>query len=141
MIAEIPRQDRIIAEKTDGVWRLEAIGCAALLQRLKTLSAADKNPELWDLPEGDGHVELLLRELILKTRGEWVFPYQEDELCHCRSVPTSVVDRAIMNGSHTALAVSRETSASTGCGTCRPQVERIIEYRKVPSSLLKCGAK
>lgn len=83
----------------------------------------------WPLPQGSTHSELLVKELLLKIKGQWNFPYQADELCHCRCVPTSVVDQAILAGAHTPEAVSRWTSASTACGTCRADVEKIISYR------------
>lgn len=129
LTVEIPRQDRIQAHKTEGRWHIEAIGCLELLTALRSLSAVDTNPEHWPLPTGTGHVDLLLSELILKTRGEWQFPVIEEELCHCRSIQTCVVDRAIMNGARTGVSVTRRTGASTGCGTCRPKVEQIIDYR------------
>ena len=81
------------------------------------------------LPQGNRPSDLLLRELILKARGEWHFPYEEEELCHCRAVPTAVVDQAICRGAQTPQKVSALTSASTACGTCRPNVEAIIKYR------------
>jgi len=87
------------------------------------------NIKNWPFPEGLSHSELLLKELLLKIKGQWQFPYQADELCHCRNVPTVTVDQAILAGAHTPEAVSRWTSASTACGTCRADVEKIISYR------------
>ncbi len=87
------------------------------------------NIKNWPIPQGTTHSELLLKELLLKTQGQWAFPYQADELCHCRNVPTAIVDQAILAGAHTPEAVSRWTSASTACGTCRADVEKIIKYR------------
>jgi bacterioferritin-associated ferredoxin len=81
------------------------------------------------LPMGNSTPELMFRELILRARGEWSFPFCEAELCHCRAVPLKVVDAAILSGAHTTREVSRDTSASTACGTCRPDVEAILKYR------------
>lgn len=81
------------------------------------------------LPEGSGHAEILLREAILKAKGEWQFPYDEEELCHCRAIATSKVDAAIISGCHNIRSVARETSAGTSCGSCRPNTEAMIEYR------------
>jgi len=77
-----------------------------------------------------------LRELILvfksshgvEQRGEWNPPYTHEEICHCRAVPTREVEKAIIMGAHTPQKVSRWTSASTACGTCRPDVEKMISY-------------
>ncbi|MGE0762185.1 MAG: bacterioferritin-associated ferredoxin [Bdellovibrionales bacterium] len=74
------------------------------------------------LPTGVNGPELMLRELLLKARGEWVEPYQDEELCHCRSIPTAIVHQAILAGAHRPEEVSRWTSASTACGTCRKDV-------------------
>lgn len=82
-----------------------------------------------EVPKGNDTGSMLLREIILKLKGQWNFPYEEDELCHCRAVLTSTVDGAILTGAHTSEEVSRLTSASTACGTCRPDVEAMIKYR------------
>lgn len=81
------------------------------------------------LPGGDSPGALLLREAILKMKGQWNPPYLEEELCHCRGIPTAKVDAAILAGAHEPRKVSEETSASTACGTCRPNVLAMIEYR------------
>lgn len=83
----------------------------------------------WPLPQGLEHQELLLKELILKLQNKWDFPFKEDEICHCRSISTQKVDQAIIAGAHTPEQVSRQTTASTSCGTCRSDVEKIIQYR------------
>lgn len=125
----ISGQDDLEAEKVGGQWRLKAKGCRAFLEALQCLSRAERNPEKWPLPKGTSHVDLLLREFILRVRKEWNFPYLDTETCHCRNIPTEVVDRAILNGAHTTARVSRETSASTACGTCRSDVQSMIDYR------------
>ncbi len=81
------------------------------------------------MPEGNSHSEILLREAILKAKGEWEFPYKDEELCHCRAVATSKVDAAIIGGCRSVRAIARETSAGTSCGSCRPDTEAIINYR------------
>jgi NAD(P)H-nitrite reductase large subunit len=83
----------------------------------------------WPLPQGEDHSSLLLKEMILRLRGEWAFPYSEDEVCHCRSISTHSIDQAVIAGAHSTDKVSRQTSASTACGTCRPEVQKIIDYR------------
>jgi len=82
-----------------------------------------------EIPEGDSTGELMLRELLLKAKEQWSSPYSEIELCHCRAVPTTVVESAILLGAHTPEKVSRWTSASTSCGTCRRDVEAILAAR------------
>jgi bacterioferritin-associated ferredoxin len=114
----------------DGTSQFSVIGCSQMLACLrKNRSAHGPKVQQWPLPQGQTHAEVLLRELLLKARGQWQLPYSEAELCHCRLVPTEVVDQAIVGGAHTPEKVSRQTSASTACGTCRPEVEKIINYR------------
>lgn len=109
---------------------LRGRGCTDLLNLLAlTRSTLTGSLKEVPLPKGDGHAAILMREVLLKARGEWKFPYEEEELCHCRAVPTSKVDQAIVGGCHSVFAVARQTSAGTSCGTCRPNTERIIAYR------------
>ena len=109
---------------------LTGIGCTELLSLIKDLRPKLHGPlDEVALPPGTGHAAMLLREALLKAQGRWEFPYAEAELCHCRAVATSRVDGAILAGCHSVDAVKRATSASTSCGTCRPDVERVLDYR------------
>lgn len=118
----------VVERSADGQWR--AIGCTAWLALLAELRARHgSDPTAWPLPKGTTHEVILARELILKARGEWKFPYLDEELCHCRMVPTEIVDQAIVAGAHTPETVSRLTMASTSCGTCRADVLKILAYR------------
>ena len=106
------------------------IGCSSFMEMMHRMRRSFGNDvSKWPLPEGNDHGSLLLCEMIMKLRGEWIFPYEHEELCHCRNVATHVVDQAIIAGAHTPEVVTRQTSASTACGTCRPYVQKIIEYR------------
>lgn len=110
--------------------RLTGSGCPELLKALvETRPTLKGRVSELPLPRGTGHAAILVRELILKARGEWKFPYTEEELCHCRAVPTAKVDQAIVGGCHTVFAVARQTSAGTSCGNCRYDTEQIIAYR------------
>lgn len=110
--------------------QLSMVGCMEMLQMMQKMKRHfGSDIHSWPLPDANDHSSLLLRELILKLRGDWKFPYEEVELCHCRTVLAFTVDQAIVGGAHTAEMVSRQTSASTACGTCRPNVQKIIDYR------------
>ncbi len=119
----------------------EASGCSPFLRALENFKLGlmklpdskrvlDGSPE-FDLllSPGSDHVSILMRELVLKAREDFLLPYKEVELCHCRAVPTEVVDRAIISGCHTTQSVARMTSAGTSCGTCKPDTESLIAYR------------
>ncbi len=123
-------RDHLEFSEDQGKSQFRFIGCHELNQFLTNYRQHHgDNIKSWPLPEGLSHSELLLKELLLKIKGQWNFPYQADELCHCRCVPTAIVDQAILAGAHTPEAVSRWTSASTACGTCRSDVEKMINYR------------
>ncbi|MES3038611.1 MAG: (2Fe-2S)-binding protein [Bdellovibrionota bacterium] len=128
---ELDGQDELVFEaKADGKFRISVIGCSHLMEKVKTLRSKNgTDPRKWEVPNGDHHSDLLLREFILRCQGKWQFPYAHDEVCHCRMISTKIVDQAIIRGAHTPEAVSLQTSASTACGTCRPEVYKIINYR------------
>lgn len=112
------------------VEKVSIMGCSQFMEMMQGMRkhfGADLKK--WPLPEGQDHSSLLLREMILKLRGEWQFPFAEAELCHCRSVSAHTVDQAIVAGAHSTDVVSRQTQASTNCGTCRPEVQKIIDFR------------
>ncbi len=110
--------------------QLRGLGCPELM-RLVAQWRPRLTGQLHEIatPEGEGHADLLMRELIWRAQGKWAPPYRDEEICHCRSIATHSVDEAIVAGAHTPQEVSRQTSASTGCGTCRPNVEEMIAYR------------
>lgn len=111
-------------------WQLTFIGCESLSNLvLENKKLHGQDPHLWPLPVGLSHSELLLREFLLKLKNQWVPVYAHEELCHCRKVSAQEVEQAILCGAHTSEAVSRWTGASTACGTCRPEVEKILQER------------
>jgi bacterioferritin-associated ferredoxin len=129
-VVELVGCDRIEVTVQGDAFTINVIGCSRLLNLLTEMKTQfGLQLKNWVLPEGASHEVLLVREMILKARGEWQFPYPHLELCHCRTVLTHAVDQAILLGAHTPAVVSRRTSASTACGTCRPDVEKIISYR------------
>lgn len=110
--------------------RLQAVGPRSFLKEVsqfktKLQGSIDQLPE----PEGNSPASLLLRELVLKIQNRWSPPYQEEEICHCRGISLKTVDAAIVAGAHDSRKVSRWTSASTACGTCRPDVESYLRFR------------
>lgn len=132
--AELKGRDLIEIEFSDAnpgeKPRVKALGCTQLLSLVRKFQIQfGQDPKAWPLPKGVSHSELLLKEVLLKSRGQWSFPFQEVELCHCRSVPAELVDQAIVAGAHQCEVVGRQTSASTSCGTCRPDVQKIIDFR------------
>ena len=54
----------------------------ALQEKISALSSGQKDPAKWTLPEGNSHHELMIREFVLRLRGEWDYPYKDEEICH-----------------------------------------------------------
>ena len=132
IFVELESRDRIeLHHDEHGNEIVQAIACSACLGLIRQLQSTKKLVKDWDLPKGNSHSEILLRELILRARGAWKFPYADQELCHCRAVTTRRVDQAIIAGAHTMEQIRRATSATTGCGTCWDHIEKIIKYRIV----------
>jgi bacterioferritin-associated ferredoxin len=110
--------------------KLTGRGCPEFLKLMQTWRLKLNGPlNAVEIPSGASHSEMLLREALLKAKGEWNFPYLDEELCHCRAIATAKVDAAIVGGCRTVGAVARETSAGTSCGSCRPDTEAIIHFR------------
>ncbi len=138
--AEIPEREwvQLKAEIQGGKVQsmtFSAFGCHNLLDAATAFTKLAPSQELEALDwEGASHWDLLIREAILKLQGRFDFPYKEEELCHCRKVPAAKVDNAIVLGAQTPEKVRAWTTASSGCGTCRPNVETLISFRLRKSS-------
>ncbi|MBX9765651.1 MAG: (2Fe-2S)-binding protein [Bdellovibrionales bacterium] len=107
-----------------------AVGCLPFLEgasRLKPILRGEV--AAITAPTGRDHVALLLQEFVKTLKGDWSLPYKEVLLCKCRSIPTFVVDQAIVAGAHDAVTVGLKTGAGTSCGTCKKDIESLILYR------------
>ena len=127
---QIPGREELTLDVSGGQPKLTGIGDLSFLKLLKEYrqhltAGIEKLP----IPKGNSTGELMLREAILRAQGKWDFPFKEEETCHCRVISTEKVNQAILVGAHTSREVSEMTSASTACGTCRPDVEAMIDYR------------
>jgi nitrite reductase (NADH) large subunit len=49
------------------------------------------------------------------------------QLCNCNGVSKGAVASAVKNGCRSLKAVCDETRAGTGCGSCKPQVQELLE--------------
>ncbi|HRK08463.1 MAG TPA: (2Fe-2S)-binding protein [Pseudobdellovibrionaceae bacterium] len=107
-----------------------AVICSEVRQALQVwIQDCLRAGQVLEGPEGRGHAEMFVREVSLKLRDQFTPPFAETEMCHCRVVTTAQVDRAVVSGCHSPREVSRATTASTSCGTCRPDVEAWIRFR------------
>jgi assimilatory nitrate reductase catalytic subunit len=79
---------------------------------------------------GDESLTPLDRANVLLGR----LPGVEDQgplVCACRSVGTKTIEEAIRGGCHSPDAVGDVTSAGTQCGSCRPEIARMIVRLKM----------
>lgn len=123
----IPFQSQIVCDEG----RFEVVGSKELMQRMADLKRQHGlEPKSWPLLSSpSSSEEILINEFIRKAKGE-TFVYNHDELCHCRMVPTEKVKNAVKQGCHSIAEVSRTTLAGTGCGSCRKDIESVIEALK-----------
>jgi hypothetical protein len=62
--------------------KVHIVGCSDFMEMMQKMRRHFGNQvNQWPLPEGKDHSSLLLKEMILKLRGEWKFPYEHEELC------------------------------------------------------------
>ena len=109
---------------------IKAIGCLDFLKLSQKMKEKLNGPIAELLPpSGKDHSSMIWREMITRIQDEWQLPVAAEELCHCRKVSTHQVDRSIVYGAHTLEEVRKRTSANTGCGTCKNDVEQLISYR------------
>lgn len=53
-------------------------------------------------------------------------PNDEDLICFCHGVPAGEIREAIRNGAKCLKDIKEKTRASTGCGGCTPECERLL---------------
>jgi len=109
---------------------IQGTGSLNFLEKLQVINEQIKSQKVSELrePGGNSPEDIIFRELFLKIKGQWKLPYEDEELCHCRVVPTTKVVEAIVYGAHTPQQVSQWTTASTACGSCRPDVESLLGF-------------
>lgn len=122
--------DHIRVFEQDGkvVWQVRS--CGPVLRLLQEMvQKQGRDPRQWNmLPIANLHEAILIRKLMLLATGQWKAPHRSEEICHCRQVSYQKIEEAIMAGAHTPALVSLWTSASTACGSCRPDVQMMIDY-------------
>jgi nitrite reductase (NADH) large subunit len=52
----------------------------------------------------------------------------DTRICDCNAVSKAQIVDAVLSGAVSLRAVSDKTRACTGCGSCRPEVRRIVEF-------------
>lgn len=52
-------------------------------------------------------------------------------ICRCLDVTNHEIEDAVLEGKHTFEDIQKKTKCGTGCGACRPRIERLIEEYKL----------
>lgn len=137
----MPLADRIIYQISSR--QIQVMGCQQMMEETTNyLKKFGTDFLSWPYPfssnkNGVNHVELLWTEFLLKaaktldpkTQLVWNPPCTSDEVCHCRKVSLAKIEESIFRGSTTVEMIKEKTQASSACGTCRPEVENILQYR------------
>jgi bacterioferritin-associated ferredoxin len=134
--AEIPDREwlniEVVIDESDVILeaKVHAIGCHQIIDIIPIVKSEIIGKKLDQINwAGPSHADLMVSEIFLKLQNKFEIPVKDAELCHCRKILTSIVDNAIVMGAHSPEKVRAWTSASSGCGTCRPEVEKIINFR------------
>lgn len=67
-----------------------------------------------------------LRNKLLRT-GKPVEPVIGKLLCSCNNVGVGNIQKAIRSGANEINEVCELTSAGLGCGSCRPEIQKILK--------------
>lgn len=112
---------------------IHIIGPLTLINRINDLkSKYGTHPKTWpEITTFKSAEDLLINEFILKAKDTFKLAYTHDELCHCRMVPADKVYSAIKHGCSSIEDVGRATLAGTGCGSCRDDIEKLLQQFKI----------
>jgi NAD(P)H-dependent nitrite reductase large subunit len=80
------------------------------------------------LPVHDNRAEILFTPAAAAIRGRHDAKTTPDSarICDCNDVSKAQIIEAVLGGARSVQAVCDVTRASTGCGSCRPEVEAIV---------------
>ncbi len=107
--------------------RVQISGSLRLLQLADGKKQAEgADPRLWQpILQAELNEELLINAFIRKVKNPVSTP-EHDEVCHCRMVSRDKIESAIYQGCRDVNGISQRTLAGTGCGSCRPDLERML---------------
>ncbi len=74
----------------------------------------------------DNRAELLFRNVDLGPQASDVIP-DTAQICNCNAVSKAQIIESVLAGARSLGAVCAATRAGTGCGSCKPEVQEILE--------------
>lgn len=101
------------------------------------LSPKDINKELGGLPEhkihcsvlGDKALRAAINDYYLKSgRSDKVRNEETRIVCSCMEVTDEDIEHVVLEGARNFYEVQERTKAGTGCGECKEDIERLVEY-------------
>jgi ferredoxin-nitrate reductase len=75
----------------------------------------------------EGKIELSEKRLHLLRSGKKVEPVLGKLVCSCNNVGADNIKNKINEGCTSMKDICNSTGAGTGCGSCKPEVKRILE--------------
>jgi NAD(P)H-dependent nitrite reductase large subunit len=80
------------------------------------------------LPLSDSRIQLLFPSIDGESTPQTADAIPETaQVCDCNAVSKAQIVEAVLRGARSLQAISDATHACTGCGSCRPQVQMILE--------------
>lgn len=129
IVAKSPYQSEISLKNES----IHVIGSLSLIKKMHKLQKEyGRNPQDWpEILNLNSSDDILINEFILKAKAHFKLAYEPEELCHCRMVPAEKVYNSIKQGCRSIEDVGRATLAGTGCGSCRDDIQKLLEQFKL----------
>ncbi|HEY3042442.1 MAG TPA: FAD-dependent oxidoreductase [Vicinamibacterales bacterium] len=74
----------------------------------------------------DNRAELLFRNFEIRPQASDVIP-DTAQICNCNAVSKAQIIECVLAGARSLSAVCEATRAGTGCGSCKPEVQEIVD--------------
>jgi NAD(P)H-dependent nitrite reductase large subunit len=74
----------------------------------------------------DNRAELLFRNFDIRPQASDVIP-DTAQICNCNAVSKAQIIECVLAGARSLSAVCEATRAGTGCGSCKPEVQEIVD--------------
>ena len=80
---------------------------------------------------GDKALRAAINDYFGKSKQEYrIVKDKAQQICKCLDVSDHEIENAVLEGKYDFEAVQKKTKCGTGCGCCKPRVEKLIEqYR------------
>ena len=67
-----------------------------------------------------------LRDTLLRPGGVVKPPMQGQLVCSCNNIGDGNIRNCMRNGAQTLVSIMEQTGAGTGCGSCKPEILKIL---------------